>query len=196
MIKLCWHKQKDTQMTRYFKCAVLDKDGEVKIFGRYSGIKPKQVAAKAFSRVHEHVQNKDFTSGKTFFALVECTRGEKHKVYYYSGVRQKLETPETLVVKSGHGDKTISYSHMNIIDRVVDTSNEILPIKKFLSRDADENPNRNSDNNEHTPDTKAVVPQSPKKVNDSDVKQHNADHIDEQLTVQISGQETTQKNYC
>lgn len=101
----------ETKTTRYFKCMI---DGECA--GRYTGVKPKQAANKAFTAIIRNNGGSDSNVNKPYkFEIVECTRGCRKKSFNYEGVRIKLETP--LIVQIGKGDKAkqITYNFTNKI---------------------------------------------------------------------------------
>jgi len=84
--------------------------------GRYSGIKPKQAANKVYSALWRERKTKGkATTGKIKFAIRECTRGSKRKIYYYTGIRQKLDEPTEVQIQSGGGGvpKTVQYNYSN-----------------------------------------------------------------------------------
>jgi hypothetical protein len=85
------------------------------ISGRYSGRKPKQAANKVYSALwRERKANGKAVTGKIKFAIRECTRGSKHKTYYYVGVREKLDTPTKVPIQSGGGEtKIVKYFYSN-----------------------------------------------------------------------------------
>lgn len=99
--------------TRYFKCMI---DGECS--GRYTGVKPKQAANKAFTAIIRSNGGSESSVGKPFkFEIVECTRGCRKKSFKYEGLRVKLDNP--LIVKIGKGDATkqITYKFTNRITK-------------------------------------------------------------------------------
>lgn len=88
-------------------------DGEVS--GRYSGQKPKQAANKVYSALWRarKAAGKQVT-GKIKFSIRECTRGSKHKTYYYVGVRDKLDKPTKVPIQTGGGEsKIVKYYYSN-----------------------------------------------------------------------------------
>jgi Non-histone chromosomal protein MC1 len=85
------------------------------ISGRYSGRKPKQAANKVYSALwRERKTNNKSVTGKIKFAIRECTRGSRHKTYYYVGIREKLDTPTKVPIQSGGGEtKIVKYFYSN-----------------------------------------------------------------------------------
>jgi hypothetical protein len=111
-------------------------------YGRFSGSKPKQAALKALtaitksiyqfkagsktdqSPVHKELLKidpqklTDIIAGKEFvFSIKECTRGRKHKEYYYIGFRQKLDTPIKVIIGKGKVEKVIEYKYNNKVKK-------------------------------------------------------------------------------
>jgi hypothetical protein len=85
------------------------------ISGRYSGRKPKQAANKVYSALwRERKSAGKQVTGKIKFAIRECTRGSKHKTYYYVGIREKLDKPTKVPIQSGGGEtKIVKYFYSN-----------------------------------------------------------------------------------
>ena len=80
---------------RYFKCIMINANGEAISTGRYSGKKPKQAASKACTRLYEDQKELNNTPDKIIFGMHECTRAsKKKKKYFYVGRRVKLAEPE------------------------------------------------------------------------------------------------------
>jgi hypothetical protein len=97
--------------TRFFK--VLTGDDEAP-HGRFSGNKPKQAANKALTSIFKSKeQSGGSITGKVKFSIVECTRGSKHKKYYYVGERIKLDKPMRVTIGKGDKQKTIEYKFNN-----------------------------------------------------------------------------------
>jgi hypothetical protein len=97
-------------------------DGTVS--GRYSGKKPKQAANKVYSALWRGKKSEGkAVTGKIKFAIRECTRGSKHKTYYYVGVRDKLDTPTKVPIQSGGGEtKIVKYYYSNNVMKDRDTT--------------------------------------------------------------------------
>lgn len=94
-----------SEKTKYYK---LFHDNQ-QIPGRFTGIKPKQAAMKAFATmVHKNKINEP-----TEFTIKESTRGCNHKKYSYIGEKIKLEKPITVQV----GNKEIMYEYSIKITR-------------------------------------------------------------------------------
>lgn len=108
--------------TRFFKVLV---DNEESAHGRFSGNKPKQAANKALTSIFKaREQSGGSLTGKVKFSIVECTRGSKHKRYYYVGERVKLDTPMEVTIGKGDNKKTIKYKFNNKVmkDKTVNAS--------------------------------------------------------------------------
>ena len=104
----------DGKHHRYFKCFFNDKS-----FGRYCGQKPKQAANKALTSIIRGNGGNDKCINKTFrFEMVECTRGANKKRSVYEGTRTELSNPLKVVIKSGDGNKTITYKYTNKLKKV------------------------------------------------------------------------------
>lgn len=122
--------------TRYFKCMYNDK-----VFGRYSGIKPKQAANKALTTIIKDNGGNEKCIDKVFnFKMVECTRGSKRKISAYEGKRVKLDKPLEITIKSGGNEKKIVYKFNNklhkvkiadqkLIDEQKNKNNDVVPVK-------------------------------------------------------------------
>jgi hypothetical protein len=87
--------------------------------GRYSAMKPKQVANKIFSSLIRELK----ISGKSIegdhkFAVRECTKGSNKKTFHYVGSRQKLEPIEIKI-----GSQTIKYGYSNKVMKDNDNNN-------------------------------------------------------------------------
>lgn len=103
---------------RYFK--LIDaKTG--KSYGRYTGDTPKQAASKGYTKMIQKMKKQGKTPPKhsTIF-LRESTRGSARKVYGYEATRQRLDTPQTLVIIDGDtGEKkNIVYNYRNKIRKI------------------------------------------------------------------------------
>lgn len=86
------------QKPRYFK-VILDGENAESAHGRFSGTKPKQAANKALTSIIKTEGKKgNQIEGKLKFSIMECTRGSKHKRYYYEGERKKLENPMKVII--------------------------------------------------------------------------------------------------
>lgn len=99
--------------TRYFKCKYGDSDP----FGRFSGLKPKHAANKAFTYLIKQINH--IGNDPLRFNIVECTRGSSHKVYNYIGNVIKLDEP----IKVTIGDRQIEYHYQNRIKKYKDPIN-------------------------------------------------------------------------
>lgn len=115
---------------RYFKCKYNDQ-----VFGRFSGLKPKQAANKALTSI---IKSNEHNENKIRFEMIECTRGEHSRVICYEGYREKLEKPFEVVI----GENKIMYAYKNVVRKI--NSEEYL--KK---QDQDNDNNDNNDNNEN-----------------------------------------------
>lgn len=84
---------------RFFKCVIINTNGDVVASGRYCGKKPKQAAHKACTKVYkDYKQRKEEEDPELeipksiIFSMHECTRSSKHKKqYYYVGQKVQLE---------------------------------------------------------------------------------------------------------
>ena len=85
---------------RFFKCIMIDTDGNPICTGRYSGKKPKQAAGKACTRIFKQYEDDEIPE-KIIFGMHECTRSsKKKKKYFYSGSRINLgDKPQTVPIK-------------------------------------------------------------------------------------------------
>lgn len=85
---------------RYFKCLLINENGNVVCTGRYSGKKPKQAASKACTRLYDtYKDNEKNMPANIVFGMHECTRkSKKKKKYFYTGSRVKLENPEEVTI--------------------------------------------------------------------------------------------------
>lgn len=101
---------------RFFKCWYNDQ-----CFGRYSGIKPKQAASKAFTAlIRNNGGNNDCVNKAFKFEMVECTRNSKRKHTFYEGTRFKLDKPLAIKFKGSTGEKTITYNFTNKVKKFKD----------------------------------------------------------------------------
>lgn len=120
----------DDKRQRYFKCCYNGED-----FGRYSGLKPKQAANKAFTSLlnklaeqsggasmnkeQKKTEKEKYLNRNFRFEMVECTRGGNKKRSLYGGERTALATPIHVPIKSATGDKkTITYRFTNKLKKV------------------------------------------------------------------------------
>ena len=132
---------------RVFKCIVTFGD-ETLCTGRYKGFQPKQAASKACTQIFRTLANKDkhvhskWTNycnyyknkqvpTKIIYALHECTRGHKHKKYYYSGERIQLANPVFIQINQSGGTVNLTHRFMNNIK--VLTDHDTYPEYKLLS---------------------------------------------------------------
>lgn len=102
------------QPLRYFKVVINNES-----VGRFSGLKPKQAANKAFASIlkaRKKQDNDNDTNAEVKFELIECTKGSTHKKYKFTGQRTKLDNPVSIAV----GDTAITYAYTNTIKK--DTS--------------------------------------------------------------------------
>ena len=115
---------------RYFKVSDATLEGG-KFFGRFSGIKPKQAANKAFSSLLKLRNSSSMTTdGKIAYTLQECTRRSKHKMYYYIGERKQLTEPTMVKINNGSEQKTIEYKFSNKIlkDKTPKSTTTVVPV--------------------------------------------------------------------
>jgi len=83
--------------------------GEIEIeCGIFSGIKPKQVANKAFMAIC-----KSKLTDNEYFKIVETTPGSRLKTYYYYGKRNQLDEPFIMNV----GNNEVCYKFCNNITK-------------------------------------------------------------------------------
>jgi hypothetical protein len=94
---------------RYFKL----QDGP-SLHGRFSGLKPKAAANKAFSSILKEMHKAGLpTPDKpTPFSLREVTRGSKHKTFNFEGTRKELPNPITISLDSG---RSVTYKYSNCV---------------------------------------------------------------------------------
>lgn len=112
---------------RYFKCIMINEEGNAVATGRYSGKKPKQAASKACTRLYDAF-NDDNRPSQIVFGIHECTRTNKRKKkYFYVGKRVKLDKPEEVVINKTDpktGNKmVIRYNYNNDVRKLTDTVN-------------------------------------------------------------------------
>ena len=106
---------------RYFKCIMIDSNGNAICSGRYSGKKPKQAASKACTRLYKETGN-EFPKN-IVFGMHECTRtSKKKKKYFYVGTRVKLSKPEKVSInkkdpKTGN-NMVITYNFNNQVRKL------------------------------------------------------------------------------
>jgi hypothetical protein len=92
-------EEDDEPGKRYFKCIMINGDGEAIATGRYSGKKPKQAASKACTRLYEEQKESGLLPEKIVFGMHESTRAsKKKKKYFYVGRRVELEEPEEVEI--------------------------------------------------------------------------------------------------
>lgn len=117
-------KDNEKCVCRFFRLVSINgkpvKDENDERQGRYRGIKPKQAGNKAFSSiVKKRSKNGEKINKTIYYAIRECTRGSKHKTYFYYGKRKVLDIPTKLETKDG---KEIVYKHKNIVKRDKDAT--------------------------------------------------------------------------
>lgn len=107
--------------SRSFRSIYTGPDGEVVEEGRYCGIKPKQAACKALTgifKTYKLAGKKSPTDIK--FGVVETTRHSKHKKYWYTGGRLKLDAPVEVTIKKGSKENTIVYKFNNVVKKITE----------------------------------------------------------------------------
>lgn len=110
---------------RYFKCIMINSNGEAHSTGRYSGKKPKQAASKACTRLYEECKVTGKLPERIVFGMHECTRSsKKKKKYFYAGCRVELGTPEEVEIskidpKTGK-NMIIKYYYNNDVRKLTD----------------------------------------------------------------------------
>lgn len=113
---------------RYFKCIMIDGEGNAIATGRYSGKKPKQAASKACTRLYEEQKEADLLPEKIVFGMHESTRAsKKKKKYFYVGRRVELDAPEEVEIdkidpKTGN-KMIIKYYYNNDVRKLTDLEN-------------------------------------------------------------------------
>lgn len=80
---------------------------EKKIF---FGNRPRQAASSIFSFIMKKYYKKN-SEHTVKFAIIECARDKKNRIYFYKGVRSKLIEPLHIMTNS----KKLLYSHTNSI---------------------------------------------------------------------------------
>jgi hypothetical protein len=112
---------------RSFKSIYVGPDGEVVQEGRYCGIKPKQAACKALTGIFKtfKLANKKSPS-EIKFGVVETTRHSKHKKYWYTGGRVKLDAPVEVTIKRGSKENKIVYKFNNVVKKITEDECENL----------------------------------------------------------------------
>ena len=112
-------------MSRSFKACYKNGD-QVEDVGRFCGLKPKQAACKALTSIHKlmNARNKNI-DGSVNFSLYETTKNSRHKTYYFSGERKKLDEPISIEITGKDGIKsTIIYDYNNVVKRVGSINND------------------------------------------------------------------------
>lgn len=106
--------QKDR--VRYFKIIDLDMN---QTYGRFCGRTPKQAAQKAFTSLMRVNRIRGLpTSGNFHFAIKECTRGNVHRTFEYTGCQMLLEYPQQIQVINVHGIiEVITCRYWNVIKK-------------------------------------------------------------------------------
>jgi hypothetical protein len=103
--------------TRYFKFVNADGIGQ----GRYSGLNPKQAASKAFTAYLRGLKNNnDNVPNDTqpiSLTITESTRGSVHKSFVYTCERVKLDNPVTVEIPYNSNNRTIVYTHKNVVKK-------------------------------------------------------------------------------
>ena len=100
---------------RSFRAIYKTLDGEVVKKGRYCGKKPKQAACKALTAIlnsYSEETNKKKYKKLLYFGVVETTRGSRHKHYWYSGQKKKVDTVEVQI--KGRKDPIV-YQYANVV---------------------------------------------------------------------------------
>lgn len=110
--------------TRYFHLIYNNK-----IKGRFTGKAPGQAASKAFTALYKKNPRAQYGQGINVnlnlninepinFSIIECTRGSKHKTFYYTGIRHKLDEERIIELKDSRSKKivyTYKYQYYNSI---------------------------------------------------------------------------------
>lgn len=130
---------KSGEKVRYFKR--IDQK-TLESHGRYTGVTPKQAASKGFTKMVQQYKKKGraVPPNLTIF-LRESTRGSSGKVYGYTAERQKLDSPQELVIadKVTGQDKKITYEYRNKI-RKGEIPEQIGGMKKKKPASKDKKP--------------------------------------------------------
>lgn len=130
---------------RYFKCIMINGEGEAVATGRYSGKKPKQAASKACTRLYEEQKEAGLLPEKIVFGMHESTRAsKKKKKYFYVGRRVELEEPEEVEIDKidpkTNKKMIIKYYYNNDVRKLTDLENcqEYPLLFNYDAKDEDE----------------------------------------------------------
>jgi hypothetical protein len=106
---------------RTFSATHNDPNGNIINMGRFTGMKPKQAANKAFSAIMKHMKESGNDLEKSAcFKIKETTKGDNGKEYMFIGVREKLNEPFNIEMKDG---KTVLFTCVNKITKYVECEN-------------------------------------------------------------------------
>ena len=109
---------------RSFKSIYKNPEDVVIQSGRYCGIKPKQAACKALTGIYKTFKKAGAKqSSEIKFGVVETTRNSKHKKYWYSGSKVKLDKPVKVEIKKKDGKLSkIVYQFNNVVKKITEDS--------------------------------------------------------------------------
>lgn len=111
------YKRKKTK--RYFKaryeigaCTGLSQDmcgKDIVEFGRFTGLKPKQIACKAFNSIEKQICDLgiDTENLPIRFEIIEKRHGHDDKIYYYEGLRATLKIPVIVNITKDNGEHAV-----------------------------------------------------------------------------------------
>lgn len=112
---------KEKSKIRYFQCITIDENGNKHETDRcYSGLKPKQAARKAFAVLCSSMRSDNAEIGSRIitFGIRESTQGMPHKEFMYKGIRQPLDEPITITIKTPIGVKNLAqYNFVDVVKR-------------------------------------------------------------------------------
>jgi len=113
---------KQEKKYRSFKSIYKNPDNVVIQSGRYCGIKPKQAACKALTGIYKTFKKAGAKqSSEIKFGVVETTRNSKHKKYWYSGAKVKLDKPVKVEIKKKDGQRSkIVYQFNNVVKKITE----------------------------------------------------------------------------
>lgn len=150
-------EDKPEKKHRSFRAIYKKPTGDIQKGGRFSGNKPKQAASKALSGImKEFKKSQKVVKGVIYFGIQECTRGGKHKIYWYSGERKTIDNPVSIDIKDDKGNvKKITYKFTNRVMKAFETDCGDLPTAECLKKHTTED------------DVEEVKDEKPKKVRKS-----------------------------
>jgi hypothetical protein len=112
--------EEEGKKSRSFKAIYVDPEGELVYCGRYCGVKPKQAACKALTGIFKTYKQANKKVSEVKFGVVETTRNSKHKKYWYSGLRKKLEEPVEVTINKNGKEDVVTYKFENKVKKITE----------------------------------------------------------------------------